>query len=117
MNAGPMEVRVLFVDDSQPDVDAMLRVLRRGYIRGGWRRVSDPQELRETLASFKPAIVLAQFPTREFPGTEALHIVRAAQPGLPFVYAANAMSEEQTIQALREGAVDAIKRELGERGH
>ena len=114
MNAGPMEVRVLFVDDAQPDVEAMLRVLRQGYIRGEWRRVSDHQELRETLASFRPAIVLAQFPTREFPGTEALHIVRAAQPGLPFVYATNAMSEEQTIQALREGAADVIKREPGE---
>jgi diguanylate cyclase (GGDEF)-like protein len=113
MNTGRMEVRVLFIDDSQPDVDAMLRVLRKGRICDDWRRVSDPRALRVALRNFNASVVLARFPAREFAGTEALKIVRKTRPDLPFVFATGAMSKEQTIRVLREGAADVITRAPG----
>jgi diguanylate cyclase (GGDEF)-like protein len=111
MNSSPAEVRVLFVDDSQSDVDALLRVLHEGGIQGDWRRVSDPQKLREALLNFRASIVLAQCPVRAFPATEALNIVREMRPGLPFVFVTSTMSESQTIQVLQDGAAGVTKRE------
>ncbi len=113
MNLNAKEVPVLFIDDAQSSVDAMLRGLRKSHIRGDWRRVNTPQMLRDVLVSFNPHIVVADFPVREFPGTAALKLVRSLHPNVPFVFAASAMSEAQAIQALKDGAAEVINREPG----
>lgn len=108
MNSDPLDVRVLFIEDSQHDVELILRALRKGRIRGDWRRVGKPEALREALTDFEPDIVLADFTMPGFGGIEALKIANELRPNVPFVFVSGTIGEERAIEALREGASDYV---------
>jgi diguanylate cyclase (GGDEF)-like protein len=108
MNPEPINVRVLFIEDSQHDVELILRALRKGRIRGDWRRVHKPDALREALLSFSPDVLLADFTMPGFSGIEALKIATELRPDVPFIFVSGTIGEERAIEALREGASDYV---------
>jgi len=108
MNSDPLDVRVLFIEDSQHDVELTLRALRKGGIRGDWRRVHDAEALREVLTDFELDILLADFTVPGFGGIEALKIANKLRPNVPFVFVSGTIGEERAIEALREGASDYV---------
>lgn len=78
--------RVLLVDDSRDDADLTEFALRDGGLAVECRRVHDAAGLRAGLRDFAPQVVLSDLNMPGFSGEEALALVRAHDPALPFVF-------------------------------
>ena len=101
-------VEILFVEDSEMDVELALRALRREGIEPDVRVVASEAALREALAAAPPAIVLSDFSMPGFDGMRALAVVREAAPEVPFIFVSGTIGEERAIEAIRRGATDYV---------
>jgi diguanylate cyclase (GGDEF)-like protein/PAS domain S-box-containing protein len=101
-------IRILFVEDSQPDVELSLRALKQDGIEAQWNRVDSEKALREKLASEKPDAVLSDFSMPGFDGASALRIVQEVMPDVPFIFVSGTIGEERAIEAIRSGATDYV---------
>jgi len=104
-------LRALLVEESAEDAEAILGAICDLPDPCQHRRVSSPEELREALAAFAPDVVLADHAVPGFGDHEALSIVQAHDPLLPFVYVAGTVGEEVAIEAIRRGAADFVLKE------
>jgi len=78
--------RVLLVDDSRDDAELAEFALRKGGLAVECRRVSTADGLRAALGAFAPQAVVSDVNLPGFSGAEALALVRAHDPSLPFVF-------------------------------
>ncbi|WP_147652889.1 EAL domain-containing protein [Vulcaniibacterium gelatinicum] len=108
MNDRPPPLKVLLIEDSLPDAELVLRELRELSRPHTHLRVASEDTLRRALAEFAPDIVLCDFSMPGFSGQEALAIVRAHDPSLPFVFVSGTIGEEIAIDALQRGAMDYV---------
>jgi PAS domain S-box-containing protein len=101
-------LRVLLIEDSEPDVESLARELRRG----GY----DPQILCvQTAAAMQGALrrqvwdlVVSDHNLPQFSGLEALQILQATGRDIPFVIVSGQITEERAIQLMRAGARDFV---------
>ncbi|WP_411852171.1 ATP-binding protein [Stenotrophomonas sp. LGBM10] len=101
-------LRVLLVEDSPEDAELMCEQMLDAGLEAGFERVESADELREALERFLPDIVLSDLSMPGFSGNEALQIVRAASPDVPFIFVSGTMGEENAVAALHQGANDYI---------
>jgi diguanylate cyclase (GGDEF)-like protein len=106
MNSEP--VRILFVEDSQTDVELLLRTLRQGGFQPEWQNAYRLETLRGALTQFDPDIILSDFSMPELTGLEVLKLARELRPDVPLVFVSGTIGEERAIEALREGATDYV---------
>ncbi|TDK21072.1 response regulator [Luteimonas aestuarii] len=78
--------RVLIVDDSRDDAELAEIALRDAGLAVACQRVHAAPTLQDALAAFEPQVVLSDVNIPGFSGAEALAIVRAHDPSLPFVF-------------------------------
>ena len=121
-------LRALIVEDSDDDLQLILRMIRQGGFEPTWEHVQSASALRAVLAANRFDIVIADHSMPSFTGLDALEIVRATDPDVPFLLVSGTMGEEIAGDAMRAGARDyllksqlarlapAIARELAE-GH
>jgi signal transduction histidine kinase len=100
-------LRVLHLEDSEPDHELALAHLRRAGL--------DCQALRvETEADFLSALdepwdlILSDFNLPGFSGLRALEIVREKGLQLPFILVSGEIGEDVAVQAMRDGASDYL---------
>jgi diguanylate cyclase (GGDEF)-like protein len=103
-----MEVDVLLVEDSDPDIELALRRLAQGGFRCRYRVVVNEMELRGALKERLPNFILSDFSLPGFDGMSALAIVNKIAPDVPFIFLSGTIGEERAIEALRRGAVDYV---------
>lgn len=84
--AGAKPWRVLLVDDSRDDAELAELALRDAGLDVHCIRVYSAAGVHEALAGFAPQVVLSDVNIPGFSGTEALAMVRAHDPALPFVF-------------------------------
>ena len=101
-------INILFVEDSQPDVELSLRALGQDGLRAQWRRVDSETALREGLAAQKPDVIFSDFSMPGFNGLRALEIAREMAPDIPFIFVSGTIGEERAIEAIRSGATDYV---------
>jgi signal transduction histidine kinase len=101
-------LRILLIEDSPEDAELMCEQMLDAGLEAGFERVESAQELREALARAAPDIVLSDLSMPGFSGNEALQIVRAALPEVPFIFVSGTMGEENAVAALHQGANDYI---------
>lgn len=106
MNSVP--VRILFVENSKPDLELLLRALQQGGFRPEWRNACELEALREALTHFEPDIILSDFSLPELTGLEVLKLARELRPDVPLVFVSGTIGEDRAIQAMREGATDYV---------
>lgn len=82
--------RVLLVDDSRDDAELTELALRDGGLEFECRVLYREADLRAALPAFAPQLVLCDVNLPAFSGAEALAIVRAHDPALPFVFVTGA---------------------------
>lgn len=104
----PDAFRVLLVEDSAHDAELLMRQLHAAGLTAEFHRVARADMLRQALEVFAPDIVLSDMTLPGFCGYQALDIVRALQPTLPFIYVSGTLAEEAAIAALQRGANDYI---------
>ena len=120
------EVKILFVEDSENDVELALRALKREGLRVVPCRVESESGMREALGSFHADLILSDFSMPNFDGLMALRLAQNIAPSIPFIFVSGTIGEERAIEAIRMGATDyvlkdnsrrlgsSVKRALGE---
>ncbi len=121
-------VRVLLVEDSADDAVLIERALAREGFEVSAQRVDDESGLVAALAMGPWDVVVSDHALPGFSSQAALRLVRAHDADLPFLIVSGTMTEEDAVEAMREGAQDfltkqrltrlgaAVDRELREAG-
>lgn len=106
--SGKLPLHVLFIEDSTLDVELTVIELERDGFAVSWDCVETESDLRETLESSVPEVVISDYTMPKFDGIEALKIVRAMTPQVPFIFLSGTIGEERAIESIREGATDYV---------
>lgn len=77
--------RMLLIEDSRDDAELIEIALREGGLAVECKRAWSAATVREALSGSAAHCVLSDFDLPGFSGTEALELVRAHDPVLPFV--------------------------------
>src|SRR5467141_739339 len=101
-------IQVLFVEDSEVDVELALRSLEQGGFDVSWDRVDLEEDLKRVLGSSKPQAILSDFSMPRFDGVDALRLAKELAPGIPFIFLSGTIGEERAIEAIRLGATDYV---------
>jgi diguanylate cyclase (GGDEF)-like protein len=102
------ELRVLFVEDQQADIDLALAELRRDGLKIASVAASSEAELRRQLCTFEPDIVLCDYNMPGFSGPHAMEIVRRLRPSTPILMITGSISEDVAVECLKLGATDYL---------
>src|SRR6266436_8075272 len=124
-------IRLLIVEDSEDDAALLLLLLRQAGHAITSERVDSARGLANALNK-NWDIVISDHSMPQFTGTEALKMVRASDPDVPFIFVSGTIGEDVATESMRVGAQDyvmktnlkrlvpAVQRELREiesRGH
>lgn len=101
-------VNLLFVEDSEVDVELAVYALKRDGMEVLWQRVDSEKALRAALGVLKPDIILSDFSMPQFDGLQALSLARGMAPDVPFIFVSGTIGEERAVDAIRCGATDYI---------
>src|SRR5260221_13782574 len=99
-------IQVLFIEDSEVDVELALRSLEQGGFEVSWDRVDLEEDLKRVLAASKPQAILSDFSMPRFDGLDALRLVKELAPGVPFLFLSGTIGEERAVEATRLLAPD-----------
>lgn len=100
-------LRVLLIEDSEPDAALMMREIEsHGYLPK-YERVETEAQLRS--AFLHPwDIVLSDFRLPQLDAFYALDILKELALDIPFIVVSQAIGEDQAVQIMRSGASDYI---------
>jgi signal transduction histidine kinase len=119
-------LKVLFVEDSEKDMELLVLQLRRGGYQLQFERVETADALRTALGKHSWDIVLSDWRMPQLDAALALAIVKEHTPDLPILIISGTVEEDTAVEAMRAGARDfmakgklarllpAVERELGE---
>ena len=102
------ELRVLLVEDSEPDAELTIRRLKAAGFRCSYQRVATAAAMRSALRTGLPDLILSDFSMPGFDGMSALAIARVEAAGVPFIFLSGTIGEERAIEALKCGAIDYV---------
>ncbi len=119
-------LRVLIVEDSEPDTELILRELSRyGYLPE-YKRVDNGPDMARALESGRWDIVISDHTMPAFSSIKALEVLRNNDPDIPIIIVSGQVGEDTAVAIMKAGANDyimkdrlkllgsAIERELGE---
>lgn len=121
-------LRVLMIEDSEDDVELLMRELRRGGYAPEWLRVDNAEDMQAALREHSWDVALCDNLMPRFSAPEALQILQASGLDIPFIIVSGTISEDLAVAAMKAGAHDyiqksqlrrlipAIQRELREAG-
>jgi sigma-B regulation protein RsbU (phosphoserine phosphatase) len=89
-------VRILFVEDSQDDVELQLRRLRDAGLAPHWGRVQTDEALRATLADESWQVALVDYNIPGCSGIEALRLIAQLAPDLRLASSASRIRTDGT---------------------
>ncbi|MEX2157623.1 MAG: response regulator [Gemmatimonadales bacterium] len=102
------ELRVLLIEDSEPDAALLVRELERAGYEPSVTRVTSPAALEQALDRQPWDVVFSDFTLPGFRGSDALQIVRRRDPDVPFIFVSGTIGEERAVEAMKAGANDYI---------
>lgn len=117
-------LRVLIVEDLEPDAALLIREIKRGGYDVRHERVETPEAFLEALETGDWDIVVSDYSMPRFNVLEALELMRTRGFDLPFILVSGAIGEDMAVECMLAGAHDfiikgkwqrfipAIKREL-----
>ncbi len=106
MNDHPL--RILLLEDSPTDAELAERELRRAGLHPVLLRVETHSDFVRELHAFNPDVIVADYNLPGFDGLEALSIVRAELPEMPFIIFSGSLGDERAVAVLKEGANDYV---------
>lgn len=101
-------VRVLLLEDVEPDAELMQRELRKAQLPFTARRVETREDFLHALQEFQPDIILSDFSMPQFTALEALRLLHASPYDVPFILVTGSQSEEVAVECMKEGVDDYI---------
>ena len=99
---------ILIIEDVAADAAAIETELRNAAVAFATRRVETRGSLATELGRQRPDVVLSDFTLPDFDALEALRMLKAHRPDVPFILVTGNRSEEVAVECIREGADDYI---------
>jgi len=107
-------LKVLHIEDSEPDHALVVAALRKHWERIDVRRIERWLDLTHALAQPDFDVILADFHLPGFTAMQAWDLVRNVSPSTPFVLVSGAIGEAAAVAAVKAGMSDYVmKDDLG----
>lgn len=107
-------LRMLIVEDCEPDAKLIVRELVSGGYEPDWRRVEGAEQMDAALEHESWDLVISDWSMPRFSALEAYHLLRCRELDIPFIIVSGTVGEEVAVEALKAGASDFIlKDKLG----
>jgi PAS domain S-box-containing protein len=108
--ATPPPLALIVIEDSVDDFDLLVaRLARQRQVDA--RRVETPEALEQALGERAWDAVISDHRLPRFTSLDALALVRARDPELPFLIVSGAIGEEVAVEAMRGGADDYLMKD------
>ena len=101
-------LRVLIAEDSEDDALLIIRHLRLGGYDPKTTRVDSAQGMRAALDSESWDLIITDHNMPGFDSLEALELVKAHDPNLPFIMVSGSIGEEIAVDVMKSGAHDYV---------
>jgi two-component system cell cycle sensor histidine kinase/response regulator CckA len=101
-------LRVLIVEDSDDDVEMLVRVLERDGYDVTYERVQTAEEMQAALGRSSWHAVISDYSLPSFSGPEALEVLKSTRKDLPFIIVSGTIGEDTAVAALKAGAHDFL---------
>jgi signal transduction histidine kinase len=101
-------VRLLLVEDSADDAEVIKLTLKRAGFTLQVRWVDDRATVTRALEEEDFDLVISDYRLPSFNALEALALVRASDPDLPFIMVSGQVGEDAAVDAVRRGANDYL---------
>jgi len=102
------ELRVLHVEDSQPDADLVARALRKGGLSVSVAVVQTEAEFLRQVRSHCPDVVVADYNLPQWKGMEALNVLQREGLDIPLVLVSGALGDVTAVECIKQGATDYV---------
>jgi diguanylate cyclase (GGDEF)-like protein/PAS domain S-box-containing protein len=108
-------LRILFVHRAMKDIERCLHELRRVGFTVTSDVVVTPEQFAERLGLEEWDLILAEYPSSNWQGTQALDCLRQMKKDIPLIYLVNLGERETVAELILKGAYDCI--EMGSISH
>jgi len=105
---------LLLVEDNSADAKLLEYELRRGGIEFRSVRVETESEFLAALTT-EPDIVLCDWQLPQFDSLQALKLLHAKQPDIPFIVVSGSIGQEAAINMMKQGAADYLLKDCLDR--
>ena len=104
-------LRLLLIEDSQPDADLIVSRLERAGYDARPTRVQSAAALRAALKNPQFDVIIADYRLPQFDAPAALEIVLTSGHDLPFLVVSGAIGEERAAAMMKAGAHDYVMKD------
>ncbi|MCX6224733.1 MAG: response regulator, partial [Bacteroidia bacterium] len=104
-------VRVLIVDDSDDDVQLIIRQLHKGGCDPKWERVENAEAMEAALERQQWDVILCDYKMPNFSAPAALKILQDKNIDIPFIIVSGAIGEDTAVAAMKNGAHDYLMKD------
>jgi two-component system, cell cycle sensor histidine kinase and response regulator CckA len=124
---GHRPLRILHVEDSEADLEPVIRELRRAGFAPSSTRVETAADMKAALVQHPWDLVLSDYSMPHFSAPDAFAVLRESKLDIPFIIVSGTAGEDSAVHGMRLGVNDyllkgnlsrlgpAIERELRER--
>lgn len=101
--------KLLYLEDSQEDVELFTETLKQEYLPCEVTWVNGHQAFESALSGgWSYDLIFADFSLPDIHGDEALAMAKRQFPDVPFIFLSGIMGEEKAVECLRNGATDYV---------
>jgi signal transduction histidine kinase len=104
-------IKVLIVEDSEDDMQLVLRELRKADYELVFKRVETAEEMSLAFDEQSWDIVLCDYKLPHFSALQALMLAKAKALDVPFIIVSGTIGEETAVDALKSGAQNYVMKE------
>ncbi|HXM95977.1 MAG TPA: diguanylate cyclase [Candidatus Dormibacteraeota bacterium] len=108
-------MHILFIHSRVPEVERCLQELKRVDFSVNAEVVATPAQFTERLSSAAYDLVLAEYPSPDWQGTQALELLHSSKKQIPLIFVSGTLQRERTAEFITKGAYDCI--EMDHIGH
>jgi len=101
-------LRIVLLDDSEPDVELIEQKLVDSGLKISLVSVYTPEQFEAELSHRAPDIILSDYYLPTFDGSAALELAKQLTPDVPFIFVTGIFGEEVVIEMLKKGATDYV---------
>ena len=101
-------VRLLFVEDSQIDVESCMAELKRAGLAIAADVVESREEFIKQVRTKTYDLILADYRLPTWKGTEAIHVLKQLGIAIPLIVVTGNLGEESSGECMRLGATDLV---------
>ena len=110
-NQGATALRVLFIEDSEDDVQLVLRLLRKDNYSPIYRRVDQESAVQRALREEPWDLVICDYSMPELSAQKALAIFQQFHLDIPYIVVSGTVGEDTAVEMMKAGAHDYVMKQ------